>query len=246
MKQRIFLAKNVIATFLALFLFSCNSGNEKKADEPAMEPTTAKPAETAPTPAPSPKLGNILIIQHKVANFTKWKVAYDSHDSIRHAHGLTNYILGRGTDNPNIVVIFLKMADVDKAKELVASPELKERMKKAGVLGMPTFTFLDVQMNDTSTIPQTARVMMNHKVKDFDAWKKEYDSHKQVRIDAGMIDRGLGYNIGDNHMVGIVEAVTDIKKAKAFLRSKDLKDKMAAAGVESPPTILFYNIVNKY
>jgi hypothetical protein len=35
-------------------------------------------------------------------------------------------------------------------------------------------------------------------------------------------------------------------KAKAFIASKDLKDKMTKAGVEGPPAFFFYKIVQKY
>lgn len=87
---------------------------------------------------------------------------------------------------------------------------------------------------------------MTHKVKDWDSWKKEFDNHKQARIDAGLVDRGLSYNIGDNHTVSIVFAVSDMQKAKAFMQSKDLKDKMAKAGVEGQPTSFFYDIVHTY
>ena len=87
---------------------------------------------------------------------------------------------------------------------------------------------------------------MTHKVKDWDAWKKEFDDHKQVRMDAGLIDRALGHDINDNHQVEIVFAVTDMAKAKAFLQSKDLKDKMEKAGVEGKPDAFFYNIVKMY
>ena len=47
-------------------------------------------------------------------------------------------------------------------------------------------------------------------------------------------------------MVTLVFAVSDMAKAKAFTTSKDLKDKMMAAGVEGPPTMFFYNVVKKY
>ena len=87
---------------------------------------------------------------------------------------------------------------------------------------------------------------MTHKVKDFDAWKKEFDNHKQVRIDAGLIDRAIGYDVNDNHQVTIVFAVTDMAKAKAFLQSADLKDKMEKAGVEGKPVFFFYNIEKMY
>ncbi|MEP6711503.1 MAG: hypothetical protein ABJA37_03755 [Ferruginibacter sp.] len=245
MKQLKFSAAIPVAVSMLFSVLSCNSGNDKKTEDATTttaDTTVAKVME----PPPASKPGNVLIIQHKVANFDKWKVAYESHDSIRRSYGLANYILGRGLTDPNMVVIMLKMADADKAKELTASAEMKERMKTGGVTSVPTFTYLDVVMNDSTPIAQTARLMMTHKVKDWDAWKKEFDSHKQVRMDAGLMDRGLGYAIGDNHSVGIVFAVTDMKKAEAFLKSPDLKDKMAKAGVEGPPTAFFYNIVKKY
>jgi hypothetical protein len=43
-----------------------------------------------------------------------------------------------------MVVVILKMGDATKAKELTASQEMKDRMKKAGVTGKPTFQYLDV------------------------------------------------------------------------------------------------------
>jgi hypothetical protein len=238
MKQFKLFAPIAVAVSIALFLFSCNSGGDKSAANTTTD-TTAAATVKAPEPMPAANPGNVLIIQQKVANYAKWKPVYESHDSIRRAHGLTNFIIGRGMNDS-------KMDDVNKAKELTGSQEMKERMQNAGVIGKPTFNYLDVVMNDTSVIEQNARLMVTHKVKDWDAWKKEFDSHKQARMDAGLIDRGLGYSDGDNHLVSIVFAVTDMKKAKAFMNSKDLKDKMAKAGVEGPPTFFFYNIVQKY
>ena len=143
-------------------------------------------------------------------------------------------------------MVALKMDDVTKARELTASKGMKDKMQKAGVIGAPTFAFLETVMLDKGTDASTTRVWMMHKVKDWDTWKKEFDSHKQVRIDAGLTDRAVGYAVGDNHMVTVVCAVTDMEKAKAFMASKDLKDKMAAAGVEGAPTIYFYDVVKSY
>jgi len=119
-------------------------------------------------------------------------------------------------------------------------------MKMAGVMEPVTFDYLESVMDDTTAIQQTIRVMVKHKVKDWDAWKKEFDDHKQARVDAGLVDRGIGHTAGDNHTVSLVFAVTDMAKAKAFIASKDLKDKMAKAGVDGPPTFFFYNVVQKY
>jgi hypothetical protein len=249
MKQSKILTTIIIAACMVLFLFSCNSGGEKTTTESATDSTAAKTADTAaakPSEPAAANPGKILVIQHKVANYAKWKPVYESHDSTGRSHGLTNYILGRGMNDSNMVVVMLKMDDVNKAKELTGSQGMKQRMQKAGVVGKPTFNYLDVVMNDDSPIEQNARLMVTHKVKDWDTFKKEFDSHKQVRMDAGLIDRGIAYTDGDNHMVSLVFAVTDKKKADDFVKSKDLKDKMAKAGVEGPPTFFYYNIVQKY
>ena len=235
---------------MTLFLFSCGSGGDKKTDETATDTTAKTDTDTTamkpPASTPSAKPGNVLIIQHKVANFAKWKLEYESHDSVRRSYGLTNFVLGRGLSDSNMIVVILKMDDVNKAKELTSSKEMKDRMKKAGVVGKPSFSYVDVVMNDTTPIQQSARLMVTHKVKDWDAWRKVFDDHKQARMDGGLVDRGLGYNDGDNHQVSIVFAVTDMQKANAFLNSKDLKDKMSQGGVEGTPTLFFYNIVQRY
>ena len=146
--------------------------------------TVAAP-ETATTTAPA----DIMLMQFKVADYAKWHAKFESRDSIRKPYGLTNYVAGRGLDDPSRVIVFLKMDDPNRAKELTASQGMKDRMKDAGVTGTPTFTYLETVMDDNSTIPQTNRLIMTHKVKDWDAWKKEFDNNKQVRLDNGLIDR---------------------------------------------------------
>ena len=138
------------------------------------------------------------------------------------------------------------MEDANKAKELTGSQGMKDRMKEAGVTGTPTFNYMEVVMDDNSHIEQTNRLLMLEKVKDWDAWKKVFDENKPARINGGLIDRGLGHAIDDNHQVSIIFAVTDRTKAKAFLQSKDLKDKMEKAGVEGKPVAFYYNIVKMY
>ncbi len=243
MEQLKFAAPITIALGMATLLFSCNERTDKKVEVTTTDTTINV---TAAEPEAVAKLTNVLIVQHKVANFDKWKPMYESHDSVRNLHGVSKNIIGRGMNDPNMIVIIQKIEDVNKAKELTGSAELKERMKQGGVIGIPTFTYLNVVMNDDNPIEQNARLMMSHKVKDWDAWKKEFDSHKQVRIDAGLIDRGVGYSLDNNKMVSIVFAVTDMGKVKAFLSSPDLKEKMLQASVDGPSTSLFYNIVQKY
>ena len=246
MKQVKFLATITVAAGM-LFLSSCNSGEEKKADESTADTSTVK-TDTTTTATVLTTSGptSIMTIKAKVANYAKWKPAYDSRDSIRQASGLHNYVIARGTEDSNMILVALRMDDVDKAKAMAASAELKAAMKKAGVTGPPSFDYLTSVMNDTTSIQQTVRLMAKSKVKDFDAWKKSFDDHKQARIDAGLTDRVIAYTTGNNHNVTLVFAVADVAKAKAFINSKDLKDKMKESGVEGPPNFFFYRIVEKY
>jgi hypothetical protein len=143
-------------------------------------------------------------------------------------------------------MVAMKIDDVNKAKEMAASQDIKDRMKKGGVTGPVAIDYMESVMDDTTAMPQIARLMIKHKVKDWDSWKKAFDSHKQARMDAGLTDRVVAYTVGDNHSVTLVLGVADMAKAKAFMNSKDLKDKMTEAGVEGKPSFFFYKIAQRY
>lgn len=85
----------------------------------------------------------LMIIHHKVTDYGKWKPVFDSHAGAQKAAGLTNARIFRGADNPNEVVVTLDMQDVEKAKQFAASPELKEKMKAAGVNEKPVIYYLN-------------------------------------------------------------------------------------------------------
>jgi hypothetical protein len=241
--KRFYFWLELILIFCVVTFFGCSANADKKENEKLPDDTATLITVELP---PTSKKNDILIIQHKVANFANWKKVYDTHDSVRLSHGLHNYVVGRGINDSNMVVIFLKMEDTLRAKALVNSTDLKDRMQIAGVLELPSFMYLEVIFNDSSFIDQTARMMVTHKVKERTAWKKIFDEQKPERLKAGLIDRGIGYSIDDKNLVGIVLAVTDFQKASAYGNSPDLKDKMMAAGVVSPPAFFYYNIVQKY
>lgn len=238
MRSNTFLS-SLIAAGALMFFSNCNSGRETEKVSTVDTTASASKMEEAPV-----KPGNTLLVMHKISNYAKWKPIFDSDDSARKAHNLTKIAVGRGMDDSNMIFMAFRMPDTAQAKAFVSSPELKTKMGKAGVIGAPTITYFDVQTLDTaSTNSLKTRVIMMHKVKDWDTWKKEFDSHKQARIDAGLVDRAVGYVMGDNHSVIVACGITDLAKAKAFFQSADLKEKMMKAGVEGQPKPFFYNVV---
>ncbi len=242
MKSIKFSASVLAFSIMFLFFSSCNQGEENKGTE-ALEKNDSV---AAPKVEATTNSGNLMLIKHTVSDFARWLPLYESQDSVRLSYGLHNYGVSRGVDDTNMVMVALKMDDINKAKAFAALPTLKNRMQKSGVVGAPTIMYYNRQTLFLSTNDPSTRAMITHKVKDWTAWKKEFDNHKQARKDAGLTDRSVGYEVDNDKMVTIVEVVGDLEKAKAFFASKDLKNKMQAAGVEGPPTIFMYNLVKKF
>jgi len=83
-----------------------------------------------------------MTIHHQVADYAKWRVAYDADQSNRKAAGLTNCRVQRSMDDANDVLISCDMADLTKAKSFTSSKALADTMSKAGVIGKPQFMYL--------------------------------------------------------------------------------------------------------
>lgn len=236
----------IVTAGLILFISSCNSGG-KETESTATDTTATTASADTTTPIMTPPAFTpfkVTIIQHHVKNFDTWKAAYLANDSLRQAYGITHFVFGRGLNDSNMVMIIDKITDENKAKEFSKLTALKAVMQKAGVNSMPTFSYANVVRNDDSQIDQKDRIMVVHKVKDFDTWLKGYDAEgKDTRAANGMIDRGLARDMDDSNLVSIVFAVTDMAKAKARAASPELKKLMMDAGVIGQPKVYFYKLV---
>ena len=84
-----------------------------------------------------------ILIRHKVADFAKWKPAYDAHLTAREEAGLKEQSLLRNIDNPNEVVLLFEAEDLKRAKTFTDSSDLREVMQKAGVVDKPDILFLN-------------------------------------------------------------------------------------------------------
>ncbi len=83
-----------------------------------------------------------LLVRHKVADFSTWKAAYDSHSQARQKAGLQEEHLLRNIDDPNVVILLFEADDIQKAQEFANSSDLREAMQKAGVIDKPDIYFL--------------------------------------------------------------------------------------------------------
>ncbi len=84
-----------------------------------------------------------MFIRHRVADFDAWKPVFDDHEDIRRQAGTTAHSLHRDADDPNVVIVTFRVQDIVRAKEFVASQDLRTAMEKAGVVGQPEFWFTE-------------------------------------------------------------------------------------------------------
>lgn len=246
MKKLSRLSALLVCMALPLVFMSC--GNEEAKTEPE-----AIAADTAAATAPVEEVNTIVttpqlmaLIKHKVKDYAAWKALFDSDDSARLANGLHTYVVGRGADDSTIVVVALKVDDLDKGKAFAKDPRLKTVMQKGGVVGAPEVSFINVTWQDTVNVGAIPRVITTYSVKDWDTWKTVFEANKQQRTDNGIALRQYGHDAGDTKKISTVTALTDVAKAKAYWSSDAIKKSIAEAGITSEPKRFVFNIVQRY
>jgi len=85
---------------------------------------------------------NYLLIRHRVADFSRWKAAYDDHSGAREQAGLKEKELLHDIKDTNQVVLLFEVADIQKAQNFAESSDLREVMRAAGVTDKPDIYFL--------------------------------------------------------------------------------------------------------
>ena len=230
----------------AVILSSCGSGaNEKTTatDSTAAADSAAK-TQAVNTIVTTPR--NVNVITHKVADYSKWLMAYEAHDSARLAAGLHNYVIGRGYPDSNTVLVVTRVDDTTRAKAFVKDPGLKAAMKKGGVMGAPTIELFTETWLDTAKAQTDLRSVVMFTVKDWDAWFKAFEDGKQERMDNGVIDRVVGHALDNDKKVSVVTELVDSTKAFAYFKSDALKKRREASGVIDEPVRFIFRIAKTY
>jgi uncharacterized protein (DUF1330 family) len=84
-----------------------------------------------------------VVVDHKVADYAKWKPAFDKHAETRMKFGSKGGTLFHIFGEPDHPCILFEFDTMDNAKKFYESEDLKKVMQDAGVLGKPDIWFLD-------------------------------------------------------------------------------------------------------
>ena len=78
-----------------------------------------------------------LFVRHAVADYGDWRRGYDAFDSQRRSMGVTDDAVYQSVEDPNDVTVTHDFDQVEAAKALMSSDELRTAMQNAGVQGQP-------------------------------------------------------------------------------------------------------------
>jgi quinol monooxygenase YgiN len=90
-----------------------------------------------------------MLVKMKVGEYNQWKRAFDELDQARRAHGWISYDILRDDSDPNSITVISKMKDIEQGKAYGRSPELRDAIQRAGVIGAPDIQFFsDVEQKN--------------------------------------------------------------------------------------------------
>jgi hypothetical protein len=77
----------------------------------------------------------VLAINHSVADYDKWKSAYDTMPPT--ARGAKFARVNRAVDDRNLITVVAGFESLETLQGFIGDPDLKENMQEAGVSGEP-------------------------------------------------------------------------------------------------------------
>ena len=84
-----------------------------------------------------------MLVKAKVKDFQAWKKVYDEAAGLRASFGGGADQVFQDTNDPHTYFAIIDWDSQENAQKYAQSPELKEAMEKAGVVGQPAVYFLN-------------------------------------------------------------------------------------------------------
>ena len=259
----------LLAILLALGV-GCSSASEEPAPAATEGAEAAPPPPPEPAPAPPPPAAEAAppspaeppaaaapvepqmppfaaVVIHDVKDYDTFKTAFDSHVDMRKGASMIGEGLMRGLKNDKTVVVYCPATDVAKLKEFVASKDLKDKMKEAGVKGKPTIYLLKDLAGKVA--PQAADIvaaLLKYDTKDYAAFKTAVEAQNDARTAAGIVGYGIAQGVDKDTDAVLYLQSNDAAKLEAYLAAKETKAAMKAAGAKGQPkTTLVKEVGNK-
>lgn len=84
-----------------------------------------------------------VLVRHKVADFNRWKEAFDTHVTARKRAGELSFHVFHNLEDSHDLFLLFDWSSAEEAKKFMNSSELRDRMRQAGVQGTPEIQYLE-------------------------------------------------------------------------------------------------------
>jgi hypothetical protein len=181
-----------------------------------------------------------LLVRHPVADFDTWKTGFDAHQDVRRSSGIVGHHINRDRDDPNMLSVYLGVADIGKARAFASSDDLKSIMEQVGVTGPPEMTWMTPAREALAWDRELPAMIVSHSVADFDTWLAGYDAADNLRVANGIVGHAANRLLDDESVAVVYHQAESFETLQAFLENPDLQATMHAAGVTSEPELSFH------
>lgn len=82
-------------------------------------------------------------------------------------------------------------------------------------------------------------LLVRHKVKEFQEWKRVFDAHRDAQVEAGLRIEKVMRNLYEANEVFLFFEVTDLAKARGFVFGSEVPRAQEESGIVDKPDIYF-------
>lgn len=215
---------------LLLLIAACGSESDP-AEEWTNEPTVATAESDTSV---------FVVFGHEVEDYDVWKQVHQDMDVVREEWGITDAYIMQGAQEDSVVWMMMTAPGETAARGFMVDPNLARIMETQGVEGEVYRAILaSGYTNSLDPADFPSRVIVQHEVRDFDAWKRVFDGHTGSRQRVGLADLYVSYPIGDSNDVHMMFGVTDEATLVEYMSSAPLRAAMRLSGVVGEPRAYF-------
>ncbi|MDE2996620.1 MAG: hypothetical protein OXT73_07785 [Bacteroidota bacterium] len=219
-----------------LLLVSACNPSEEVVEEWTNEPTVATAASDTSV---------FVVFGHEVRDYAVWKQVHTDMDVVREDWGITDAYLMQGADEDSIVWMMMTAPGAVAADGFMVDPNLARIMETEGVEGETYRAILaSGYTNSLDPADFPSRVIVQHEVRDFDAWKRVFDGHVGSRQRAGLVDLYVSHPVDDSTDVHMMFGVTNESSLVDYMASAPLRAAMRLSGVVGEPRAYFVRIAD--
>jgi quinol monooxygenase YgiN len=181
-----------------------------------------------------------LVVHHAVRAYDAWKPVFDEHEAVRRAHGELEHRIYRFEDDPDRVVVHNDFPSEERLRAFMTDPSLPEAMERAGVVGEPNLSLLELTERVTdadAAAPGGAVVVIHHRVADADAWKTVFDGAVDDLRSHGVLEHRIYQDPGEPTRIVVHLDVPSRAAAEGLRDDAVLRTMLGEAGAIGDPGI---------